>query len=123
MCWIVDCCGYEQKLGVFQFDQWYLLGNFVFVVGVVVEFVYDDVWYVEFGVLLQSYVGEDFCGVVEYVGVGVDCGVVGQYVDVIGVEGFVQVEEFFIGKCFDWICVDVFMVFVQGFEVQFGGDE
>lgn len=88
-----------------------------------VEFVYYDLFDFCIGVLVEGEVCEDFGCVVDDGGVGVDGGVVCDYVYVFGIEYVDEGEEFFVYEGFDGCGVVVVYVGVDCGEVGVDCDE
>lgn len=92
-------------------------------IGVVVEFVHDDVIDLCVGAFAKGEVGEDFGGAADDGSGGVDGGIAGDHADVFGAEGFAEGEEFLVGEGLDGDGVVGSAILADRAEVHGGGDE
>ena len=98
--------GHEQKARLGQRQQRHLPGHAAFAVGVVMEFVHDDVPHVGRRAFAQGDVGQDFGGAAQDGRVAIDRGVAGAEADVVRAEFAAEGHALLVDQRLDGAGVD-----------------
>jgi len=115
--------GHEEEAGARQGEERDLPGGAARVVGVVVEFVHDDVVHRGVRTVAEGDVGEDLGGAADDGRVVVDGGVPGDHADVFRAEDVAEGEEFLVGERLDRNGVVGAATLAEGFELEGEGDK